>query len=180
MRLRNIDLPKLWYSMRYDLKSLLWITYRYCFLTVPIALFISNGTNRSIPHIIEQTRVLSIIIPWAIIMFYIIIMTIHWLVFIIMSIFKIDYANGKICSIIEIGFKYVFPKKLYVNTWLKVFWFWTNDKSTIYYWVVFNIFILIAICVSLWFLYLPNAISTIEKNWNKLVQLIPYLQSIQK
>lgn len=141
------------YRKKYDLKSLIWITYLGSILLLIFWVIINE--YYTIPDWLVQIWLYLIFFPIILTVLSLIIIFINWFVYIILRIFWFHYENTVCANIIENIFACVFPKKLY-SFWFGLSHILEMKKKTIYYWIVLNIFVFSAIIIVLIFINFPK------------------------
>lgn len=154
----NLDL-----AIKYERKSLLWITFYMDIIVLLIGWIIWYNYD-NIPNWIISTWLRILFLPILLIIVSIIIVTLNWLIYIFCKIIWFNYNQTKIAKGIEKIFWSIFPKYLYSRRSS----IWSQNNRTIYYWVIMNIVIAFFIIIRYIFINYPDIRENIYENQGSL------------
>lgn len=157
-------------NKKYDLRSLLGLSYYWSVILLILWFIVDSFLNA--PVWVTNLRLITISIPVIITLISIIIITLHWFIFLLSRLLKLNYENSLMSHWIEWILGSIFPRKIYRNKLRNTLYLRTSKKKTIYYWVLMNIVILIII--GIWFIFIrfPYITTLVNENTTILRNII--------
>lgn len=150
------------YTRRYDYASILWITFFISLWLLLLAVINTSFDIFIIPEWLITIWLYAILIPIFISILGIILLFLHWFLFLILKVVHVKYEDTIFAYYGEKFLWIVFPKKLFVSKMLSFSPRWEHSSRAIYYGVLLNMLFAIVVLFYITFSYSSQSASMVN------------------